>query len=103
MEVRNEKKYREVLPCGILTTPTGRKYWLLSPHPVVGDSWETDELYRFSVVPFDRISVSDRVNQYSYARHLITPAPEIEYIFGETPIRIRGLRESPIYEMYQKI
>jgi len=44
------KNYKEVMPCGWLHSQ-GKKFFLLKPYPIVGDSWERDNMARFWVVP----------------------------------------------------
>lgn len=86
-----EKVYKDVLPCGIITTHTGRQYWLLSPNPISGDDWEETCMYRFPVVPIDdKVGYSGNTTLYSYARHLLVSHGTftIEYKNIAKPIRV---------------
>jgi len=89
-------KYREVLPAGLLKTQ-GETYYLLSPHPIVGDSWEGDNCYRFVCVPIDYYYDKNEVI-YPYARHVVTNSFAIEYISYNHPIKIELLDEYDISE-----
>lgn len=91
-----EKVYKEVLPYGILTTRSGNKFWLLRPNPIVRDSWQHDRQQRFLVVPYKEITYSGNTLLYSYARHLITTDPDIEYIYAIHPIEVQELQEQEI-------
>jgi hypothetical protein len=85
-------KIKEVLPCGILSCPTG-KYLLLKPYPIVGDNWEGDNCYRWLVIPIDpRYDTGTAI--YSYARHVVTNSFSIEYRSGLTPIQVEVEEES---------
>ena len=87
-------KYREVLPAGLLKTQ-GETYYLLSPHPIVGDSWEGDNCYRFVCVPVDYYYEENKII-YSYARHVVTNCFSIEYVVYKHPIKIEVLDEYDI-------
>lgn len=90
-----EKVYKDVLPCGVLTTRTGEKYWLIKPEPVVRDSWQHDQQQRFLVVPYVEIGVNFAKDflYYGYARHLITTNPDIEYRYETEPIKVWTLEQ----------
>ena len=87
-----EKETVKTKPFGILYTHQ-RKYWLLSPHPVPGDSWEGDNAYRFLVVPFD--PVITRNNRYirAPARHIVTTSFTAEYVSNLPVIEYKVFKE----------
>ena len=95
----SDKKFKDVLPCGVLKTRTGEKYWLIKPEPVVRDSWQHDRQQRFLVVQYEEIGVHDfnesLGNQfvYSYVTHLITTDPDIRYLYTNTTIKVWDLQE----------
>jgi hypothetical protein len=89
-------KYREVLPAGLLKTQ-GETYYLLSPHPIIGDSWEGDNCYRFVCVPTDYYHYNNE-RVYNYARHVVTNCFSIEYVVYQNPIKIEVLDEYDISE-----
>lgn len=101
-----EKVYKDVLPCGVLTTRTGEKYWLIKPEPVVRDSWQYDRQQRFLVVPYDELAVDYKIRTnndeptffYGYARHLITTDPDIEYRYETATIKVWDLQEWDVVE-----
>jgi len=79
----DEKKFKLMQPCGKLFTH-GREYWLLKPEPIPGDSWERDNTYRWIVVPnkvisHKQISEEDFMNEYPFARHIVTNSFTVEY------------------------
>ena len=93
----HNKQYKSVLPCGLLRTQTGHTYFLLYPEPVVKDSWQRDEQQRFVVVPADVSfeeydATNDRV-LHTYARHIVTTNPDIEYCYFRNPILVEYLNE----------
>lgn len=93
------KQYKEVLSCGVLRTRTGQEYFLLKPDPVVKDSWQYDKQQRFVVVPnTEEFYQGDNI-YYSYARHLVTTDPDIEYIYARTPILVQYLNGHDVAEM----
>ena len=86
-------KTRTVQPCGILST-SGLDYFLLSPTPVVRDSWQDDRTHRFVGVPMlDDPIVEDEVEIYPYARHIVSNAFAIEYVADMQPIQIEVLED----------
>lgn len=81
--------YKEVQPCGWLHV-AGRKYFLLKPYPIPGDSWERDSMTRFLCVPYipyeekvDTQFVSESPDTYKYvyphARHVVASGFAVEY------------------------
>ena len=97
-----EKKYKEVVPCGILYT-FNREYFLLNPQPLARDSWQGDNAYRFVVVPNKPIndSVYADVEQpiYSFARHIVTNAFTIDYSPDMPAIKIWQLEDLDVTQM----
>lgn len=91
-----EDDLRIVKPYGILYTVM-EAYYLLSPVPLPGDSWEGDNTYRFVCVPIQPEAIEAKGNAtltiYGYARHIITNAFAIEYKFDLPAITIRVLNE----------
>lgn len=85
------KKYRKVIPAGFLRTG-GKEYLLLAPYPIVGDSWEDDNTYRFLATPNDFILQDDAI-VYPPARHIVTNSFSIEYSLFETPIYVETFDE----------
>lgn len=87
------KKYRTVQPCGMLFSQ-GRKYFLLNPEPLPGDSWEGDNAYRFVVVPVAVVSYSSNMKEhFSFARHIVTTAFVVDYSPNIPEIQIEDLGE----------
>lgn len=78
-----DEKLRVVQPCGILSTNAEEDYYLISPEPIPGDSWEGDNCYRFAVVPINPIAVEQRgkevIRIYDCARQIVTNSFSIEY------------------------
>ena len=81
------KNYKEILPCGWLHSQ-GKKFFLLKPYPTVGDSWETDSMARFLVVPYVEFEDRDYKNHaianenkfvYPHARHVVVSGFCLEY------------------------
>ena len=81
--------YKEVQPCGWLHAQ-GKKFFLLKPYPIPGDSWERDNMARFLVVPYvpydekrDTNFVSDSADTFQYvyphARHVVASGFALEY------------------------
>jgi len=66
-------KHKQVLCCGLLTTPK-HEYFLLYPEPL-NPVWESDEYERFLVVPIG----FEEQTEFSYPRHLVTKDFSIEY------------------------
>ena len=73
-----DKVYKDVLPCGVLTTQTGTEYWLIKPYPLLKD-WEQDRQQRFLVVPKIPFHYNGNIAYFSYQRHIIITDPDIEY------------------------
>lgn len=73
-----DKIYREVVPYGILKVE-GNVYWLLSPQPLLPDSWQHAQQQMWSVVPFVAIEMEIDVPKYNYARTVVCSNPLIEY------------------------
>src|SRR4030066_1049546 len=96
-----DKVYKDVLPCGVLPTRTGKEYWLIKPYPLLKD-WEQDRQQRFLVVPKEELDVEnlDGVfhSVYSYQRHLITTDPDIEYFFKIDSIKVWNLDEYDVVD-----
>ena len=96
-----EKKYKEVVPCGMLYT-FNREYFLLNPQPLARDSWQGDNAYRFVVVPAKPISSSSDngyVPVYSFARHIVTNAFTIDYAPDMPAIKIWQLEDLDVTQM----
>lgn len=91
-----EEKLKVVKPYGILCT-TMETYYLLSPEPIVKDSWQGDNCYRFVVVPIVPIAIEEKGNKvteiYGYARHVVTNNFTIEYKYNIPEINIVILDE----------
>jgi hypothetical protein len=91
-----DEKLKVVKPYGILYTVM-ETYYLLSPEPIPGESWESDDTYRFVCVPIQAEAIEQKGNEryhvYGYARHVITNAFAIEYKADLPVIRIRVLDE----------
>ncbi len=60
-----------------------KNYYLLKPEPIVGDSWEGDNCYRFLVVPSDPIAIekngSNVYHVFGFPRHVVTNCFTIEF------------------------
>ena len=108
-----KKTYKKVLPCGVLRI-NGDSYWLLSPSPVMADSWQHKFQQRWSVVPFipdgkKAVGLDEMEDQifepyYSYARHLVCTNPVIEYRPVANPISIEvGYLEDDIEIIYETV
>jgi hypothetical protein len=67
-------KTKTVVPCGMLYS-NERRYFLLKPYPIPGDSWEGDNVYRFLVTPATALGM----NCFSFARHVVTNNFTAEY------------------------
>ena len=79
----------EVQPVGMLFSQ-GREYFLLKPVPVVSDSWEGDNAYRWLVVPRSGEKQVDSVSfAYPHARHIVTNSFVVEYSGDMPPILTR--------------
>jgi hypothetical protein len=91
-----DEKLQLVKPYGILHT-FSEDYYLLSPEPVVGDSWEGDNVYRFVVVPAFTEAIEERGKEiyhvHGYARHIITNAFTIEFMYDLEEIHVPVLDE----------
>jgi len=91
-----DEKLRKVKPYGYLYT-MGKDYFLLSPHPIVGDSWEGDNTYRFLVVPMELVAYEQRGSTtyqvFGCARHVVTNCFSIEYVNDVMEIHIPVLEE----------
>jgi hypothetical protein len=91
-----DEKLKVVVPYGILYTII-ETYYLLSPQPIPGDSWERDNTYRFVCVPIQPEAVEQKGYKtaivYGYARHVVTNAFAIEYKADLSPITIQVLDE----------
>src|SRR3990170_1474101 len=74
--VANDKKYRQVVPCGMLYSHCNRQYFLLNPYPLDED-WEMFER-RFVVVPRSQVDQLDDAKVYPFARHIVTSSYTIE-------------------------
>ena len=96
-----DEKLRTVKPYGHLYT-MNEDYWLLSPHPIVGDSWERDGTYRFLVVPTEEKAIETKgkytYSIYGYARHVVTNSFTIEYMHDIVNIHIPVLDEIDVTE-----
>lgn len=79
----NGKKYKQVVPCGMLYSQ-GRQYFLLHPYPLEPD-WELWE-QRFVVVPRSQVDQLEDAEVYPFARHIVTNAFTVEYAGGMPPI-----------------
>ena len=96
MNSQNEPKTRKVFIAGYLYTQ-GKKYFLLSPEPVVKDSWQRDYERRFSVIParaevFNIDGYAEYV--YPYARHIIVSGDYlIEIVNAKNTILVEQLEE----------
>lgn len=84
-------KTKEVLPCGILDTTNQKRYWLLKPYPIVGDSWEGDNCYRWLVTPIDPNSFNPMI--YPSVRHVVSNSFSIEYMTNLVPILVEVQEE----------
>lgn len=91
-----DDKLKAVVPYGILYTVV-ETYYLLSPEPILGDSWERDNTYRFVCVPIQPEAVEQKGYKtaivHGYARHVVTNAFAIEYKIGLPAINIQVLDE----------
>ena len=91
-----DQELRTVKPYGILYT-TMETYYLLSPHPVPGDSWERDNCYRFVVTPIKPEAVEQKGYKtaivHGYARHIVTNSFTIEYRYNILEINLPILNE----------
>lgn len=88
---------RKIIPCGFLTTVSNETFLLLSPEPVVRDSWQNDGTYRFVVVPCEPDFDLDETGAiFPYARHLVTNSFAIEYRSDLHPITVQVLDEIDI-------
>lgn len=82
---------KEIPVAGNLTVGD-TEYWLIHPYPIPKDSWETDSMFRFLVVPkLDRFHPKDTKQTggrlaYPCPRHLIVhDSPfTLEYLDGAT-------------------
>ena len=95
-----EKKYKDIVPCGMLYT-FNREYFLLNPQPLARDSWQGDNAYRFVVVPAKPIILGDisRLDCYSFARHIVTTAFTIDYAPNMPAIQIWQLEDLDVTQM----
>jgi hypothetical protein len=86
-----DEKLRIVKPCGFLYTKN-ETYYLLSPEPIVKDSWQGDNCYRFSVVPLEvkeyEQKGTDAYPIYGFARQIVTNSFTIEYIYNLEEIHV---------------
>lgn len=96
-----DDKLKAVKPYGILYTII-ETYYLLSPTPLPGDSWERDNTYRFVCVPIQPEAVEQKGYKtaivHGYARHVITNAFAIEYQADLPVINIQVLDELDLSE-----
>lgn len=90
-------KTRIVKPCGFLIINNFETFFLLSPEPVVKDSWQDNGTYRFVCTPSEPIDIIVAMGKdnpiYDYARHVVTNSFAIEYRADMTPIDIRVLTD----------
>lgn len=85
---------RIVKPCGYLIINNFETFFLLSPEPVVKDSWQDNGTYRFVCVPVEPSEYIDGDNPiYDYARHVVTNSFAIEYRADMLPITIKILTD----------
>lgn len=101
-----EEKLKVVKPYGLLYT-TLETYYLLSPEPIVKDSWQGDNCYRFVVTPIMVQSIEQKGNEvteiHGYARHVVTNDFTIEYRYNLPEINIGVLDEFDLTKLeYQK-
>jgi len=82
-------KTKIVKPYGMLYSQK-REYFLLSPEPIRGDSWESITAYRFAVVPRKK---PDYAHAYPHARHIVVTDFVIEYSPAMPEIEVRQLDE----------
>ena len=71
------------------------RYFLLSPEPIVRDSWQQDGTYRFVGVPFDLPveTFGDGSAVFGYARQIVTNCFTIDYMVDIEPITIKVIEE----------
>lgn len=99
-----EKRYKEVLPCGMLYS-NGREYFLLRPSPENQQfSWEKWNTFRWKVVPSNpidekKISVDESVWVYSYPRHVITTTFSLEFLANMSKIWVWDIGELEMMSM----
>jgi len=87
-------KTRTVKPCGYLIINNFETFLLLSPEPVVRDSWQDNGTYRFVCTPAEPLEYLEGTTPvYDYARHVVTNSFAIEYRADMTPIDIRILTD----------
>jgi hypothetical protein len=94
---------KKVIPAGMLYSQ-GRVYFLLKPYPIVGDSWEKDNAYRWLVVPRKSLGLKGTPQPngnigelYPHARHIVTTAFVVDYT--ELPeIEIKVLDEYDVID-----
>ena len=92
-----DEKLKTVKPYGHLYTMY-QDYFLLAPHPIVGDSWQTGNAYRFLVTPVDPIAIEQKGREvysvYGYARHIVSTSFTLEYMHDIPDIHIQTLDNS---------
>lgn len=87
-----EKVYKTKAVHGILTTLSGKEYWLVYPDPIHKD-WEQDRQQRYLVVPKESIGNDDDSLLYGYPRHLVCTDPEIEFLYENKSIKVEDLED----------
>jgi len=99
--VANDKKYRQVVPCGMLYSHCNRQYFLLNPYPLDED-WEVFER-RFVVVPRSQVDQLEDAQVYPFARHIVTSSYTIEYAGDMPPIIIETPDDNNLAEIEHPI
>lgn len=87
-------KTKTIKPCGYLFAGF-ETFLLLSPEPVVKDSWQDSGTYRFVCVPGVPMQLDEDGQHpiYDYARHIVTNNFTIEYVMNMQPIEVKILEE----------
>jgi hypothetical protein len=67
---------KKVIPAGVLHTII-EDYYLTFPHPISKDSWQSDNMTRFRVVPKSAIGMEEDKPVYPHERHIVIRGPFI--------------------------
>lgn len=73
-----ETKTREIYVAGVLYT-VGKRYILLQPVPIEGDSWQRDRERRFLVTPWEYGDDPYKPNVYPPARHVVSNTFTVDF------------------------